>query len=137
MTYSEKLRDPRWQKKRLQILNRDKFKCVYCGDKETELQIHHLKYSGEPWEADNKLLITLCKECHLGIEFVNIPYVKKIIKLRYVGSAGEDIVCLLIKHTLHERQIVDVINLTHNKPKFMISVDCSGMLIKSLIKLCK
>jgi hypothetical protein len=68
MTYSEKLRDPRWQKKRLEILNRDCFECVLCGDKETELHIHHKKYNGDPWEAKDEDLQVLCKHCHLLIE---------------------------------------------------------------------
>lgn len=63
-TYADKLRDPRWQKLRLEILNRDKWKCQHCDDKETELQVHHIYYSGDPWEADPTSLITLCKHCH-------------------------------------------------------------------------
>jgi hypothetical protein len=68
MTYSEKLRDPRWQKKRLQIFSRDGFKCISCNDPDTELQVHHLKYQGEPWEAPDEFLITLCRHCHSIIE---------------------------------------------------------------------
>jgi len=30
--YSKKLKDPRWQKKRLKIFKSDKFKCKICGD---------------------------------------------------------------------------------------------------------
>ena len=45
MKYIDKLKNPKWQKKRLEILNRDEFKCCYCNDTETELQIHHLKYT--------------------------------------------------------------------------------------------
>lgn len=85
MTYSEKLKDPRWQKKRLQILKRDRFKCRYCGDKQTELQIHHLKYSGEPWEADNENLITTCKHCHNLLTFLDF----KILKVKK-DKAGID-----------------------------------------------
>jgi 5-methylcytosine-specific restriction endonuclease McrA len=40
-TYSEKLTHPKWQRKRLEILNRDGFKCVLCGNEEMQLQIHH------------------------------------------------------------------------------------------------
>ncbi len=69
MTYSEKLRDPRWQKKRLEILNRDGFACRLCGDKETELHIHHKKYHGDPWEAKDENLETLCKDCHRFLEY--------------------------------------------------------------------
>lgn len=68
MTYSEKLRDPRWQKKRLEILNRDGFTCCLCGDKETELHIHHKKYHKDPWQAKDEHLETLCKYCHLLVE---------------------------------------------------------------------
>lgn len=65
-TYFEKLKDPRWQKKRLEIFNRDEFRCITCGDKESTLNVHHLKYEKgfEPWDYDNKCLITLCESCH-------------------------------------------------------------------------
>ena len=67
-TYSEKLKDPRWQKKRLKILNRDNFTCRHCGDKEKTLHVHHKMYfSVEPWEYEDFLLITLCKDCHDNI----------------------------------------------------------------------
>lgn len=74
MTYSEKLKDPRWQKKRLKILERDEFACTMCGDDTTELHVHHKKYNGEPWEAIDSELITVCKSCHQGIEFINEDY---------------------------------------------------------------
>ena len=62
--YSELLRDPRWQKKRLEILQRDKWICQCCASTTSELQIHHLRYTSSPWEIDNKYLVTLCCECH-------------------------------------------------------------------------
>lgn len=64
MTYAEKLKDPRWQKRRLHIFNRDKFICVKCGDAKTELQVHHRKYFKEPWDAPDMALETVCNECH-------------------------------------------------------------------------
>lgn len=68
-SYSERLKHPKWQEKRLKILKRDKFCCRLCRDNETTLNIHHLEYSnGEPWEIDNKYLITLCEDCHHEIE---------------------------------------------------------------------
>lgn len=69
--YSELLKHPKWQKKRLEILNRDKFKCVLCKDEESQLQIHHLEYIGSnPWDTPNAKLKTLCCHCHEGIEFL-------------------------------------------------------------------
>lgn len=66
MTYAEKLRSPRWQKKRLHILERDGFKCKRCNDENEEFQIHHLKYlkGREPWDYEDRYLETLCKTCH-------------------------------------------------------------------------
>lgn len=67
-TYAEKLKDPRWQRKRLEILNRDKWACRFCQDDKTELHIHHVKYTGEPWEGKDEDKITTCKYCHLILE---------------------------------------------------------------------
>lgn len=66
MTYPEKLRDPRWQKKRLEIFQRDNWRCTKCGATERSLQIHHLFYLSdmEPWEYDQTSLVTLCDNCH-------------------------------------------------------------------------
>lgn len=68
MNYSEKLKDPRWQKKRLEILNAANWKCeeVDCGRSDLPLEVHHCQYiSGiEPWQYDRDLLIALCKPCH-------------------------------------------------------------------------
>lgn len=64
MDYSEKLKDPRWQKKRLKILERDEWMCSRCGDDKKTLHVHHLEYNGEPWETKDKNLETLCEDCH-------------------------------------------------------------------------
>jgi 5-methylcytosine-specific restriction endonuclease McrA len=34
-TYGDKLKDPRWQKRRLEIFKRDEWTCQQCGDTET------------------------------------------------------------------------------------------------------
>jgi hypothetical protein len=64
MNYKDQLKNPKWQKKRLEIFQRDNFTCQLCGDTETELQVHHLKYSGDVWNEPNENLITYCKHCH-------------------------------------------------------------------------
>ena len=66
MTYAEKLKDPRWQKKRLQILERDKWTCRACGEKEKTLHVHHIFYlqGADPWDIPDGLLITFCCDCH-------------------------------------------------------------------------
>jgi 5-methylcytosine-specific restriction endonuclease McrA len=42
--YSSMLRDPRWQRKRLKIMESDKWKCSKCGSTKSELNVHHLRY---------------------------------------------------------------------------------------------
>ena len=66
MTYSEKLQDPRWQKKRLQIMSRDGFRCVKCLSETNTLTIHHFYYvSGRmPWEYPGGSMATMCRKCH-------------------------------------------------------------------------
>lgn len=65
MTYAEKLKDPRWQKKRLEILNRDGWSCQFCGNTKSTLHVHHKAYQGNnPWETDDDLLEVLCEDCH-------------------------------------------------------------------------
>lgn len=64
--YREKLKLPLWQKKRLEILQRDNWTCQECGDNKTTLTVHHIEYvdNFEPWDYPDNLLITLCEECH-------------------------------------------------------------------------
>ena len=77
-TYSEKLRDPKWQKKRLEVLQRDEFCCQLCLDTTTELQVHHLSYekNKEPWEYDNSNFETYCKHCHYITELLKLDKLK-------------------------------------------------------------
>ena len=66
-SYSEKLLDPRWQRKRLEILQRDGFKCVDCGDETKTLHVHHCYYDNAtdgPWDYPDHSLVTLCVDCH-------------------------------------------------------------------------
>lgn len=66
LNYKEKLLDPRWQKKRLEIMNRDQFKCVRCGNEKETLNVHHAVYinGAEPWAYNDIFLITVCNACH-------------------------------------------------------------------------
>lgn len=67
--YSDKLKDPRWQRKRLEIFQRDNFTCFSCGATDLTLHVHHFKYdkSGLPWEGDDEDKKTVCEPCHKRI----------------------------------------------------------------------
>lgn len=62
-------KDPRWQKKRLEIFERDKFTCLWCGDTASTLCVHHLYYvpGREIWNYPGRALWTLCEDCHKAI----------------------------------------------------------------------
>lgn len=66
MTYSEKLQDPRWQKRKSEIQAAARFRCEDCGRADSRLDVHHCAYMAgrEPWEYDNSLLMLLCRTCH-------------------------------------------------------------------------
>lgn len=86
MTYSEKLKDPRWQKKRLEVFQRDGFSCNHCGNTQRTLHVHHISYSKEPWDTHLDMLTTLCDSCHLAEED-NLKSENAVIfnKLRSIG----------------------------------------------------
>jgi len=69
-SYNDKLKDPRWQKRRAEIYQRDGWRCKLCGDNGDTLHVHHKRYiSGyNPWDYDDEDLITLCEMCHGLIE---------------------------------------------------------------------
>lgn len=75
-TYKRRLADPRWQKRRLEVLNRDNFTCVLCGAKSIELQIHHEVYNGEPWDVPIEKLHTCCADCHKAITLIEKNHFK-------------------------------------------------------------
>lgn len=70
-SYYELLKDPRWQKKRLEIMERDGFACRECYADDLALNVHHLCYrkgADGPWDYDDEILVTLCEQCHRAYE---------------------------------------------------------------------
>lgn len=77
-TYAALLQDPRWQKLRLEIFQRDGWRCtgeirvegtaMRCRnglDDGVSLHVHHLKYTADfPWLEPPVNLVTFCESCH-------------------------------------------------------------------------
>lgn len=91
--YSEVLKDPRWQKKRLEILDRDGFTCKKCGNTRHTLSVHHREYLGGryPWDYPGELLITLCQKCHEKEEADSIDAKDMLYSFHYMGMFNDEI----------------------------------------------
>ena len=64
--YVDLLKDPRWQKKRLEIMERDRWACVSCQSTNKTLTVHHglYRWGVAPWDLPSDTMWTLCEECH-------------------------------------------------------------------------
>jgi len=61
--YRSYLQSDEWRRKRYVVLKRDNWRCVYCGNRAT--QVHHKRYAKrnigkEPIEW----LVSVCGDCH-------------------------------------------------------------------------
>lgn len=68
--YQALLQTKEWENKRIKILDRDHYRCTYCGNR-FHLHVHHKYYSAypngvlvDPWNYPDDALITLCSYCH-------------------------------------------------------------------------
>ncbi len=66
LSWAEQCRDPRWQKKRLEVLQERDFVCEACEATDKTLNVHHRHYTygRAPWEYENKEFAVLCEDCH-------------------------------------------------------------------------
>lgn len=83
--YLEKLKDPRWQRKKNSILDRDNYTCMKCGDTTTTLHVHHIYYkpNHDPWQYSEDELETLCEVCHEKVTKENKEFGDELKKLSY------------------------------------------------------
>ena len=56
------LKSDAWQRKRHVVFKRDNWRCVYCGDRAT--QVHHLKYARNIGTEPIDWLVSVCHTCH-------------------------------------------------------------------------
>ena len=136
-TYSDKLKSPKWQKKRLKIMDRDNFTCQKCGDTETQLHVHHKKYidGKEPWDYEDSLLITLCDNCHFIIEscIKALPDKFDISKIDIYKAINDGFKIEIINYN-HKGIIMVMTDLNGYEMKFYFNKEQTDNLIKYLQK---
>lgn len=92
--YLAKLRDPRWQKMRLAVFERDNWSCQKCFDSKATLHVHHRYYQSgsEPWEYRPDALVTLCQQCHEDeTELLRDTEADLILILKQCGAMQEQL----------------------------------------------
>lgn len=122
MSYQKKLQNPLWQKKRLEILQRDNFQCIQCGCDDKELHVHHrwYQFGKEIWDYPDSCFETLCFECHEYIEMCiksATSDLQTMIRKTVLNQDDYDCICRLLIHLSDEgfksynpRKIVDAID---------------------------
>ena len=98
-SYQKKLTHPQWQKKRLEVLQRDNFTCRSCGSTEKELHVHHIYYLPNklPESYPLSAYISLCFECH-QMEEDNLKLLSDTLlnRFRRMGASAKDIESFMI-----------------------------------------
>ena len=88
--WSAAFRDSRWQQKRLQVMERDKWSCVSCFDcgEGVTLNVHHAYYEAgkAPWEYPDSCLHTLCENCHKKIHELTKLFMTRIMRENAVSA---------------------------------------------------
>ena len=104
-THATQLTDPRWQKKRLEILQRDNWKCQVCKNEKEQLEVHHIFYlpDWQLWEYSNDWLVTLCHKHHDQQKHHSKMFTNLFIILKTKGFLAQDLLALSIKIDIDEK----------------------------------
>lgn len=97
MDYKEQIKSPRWQKRRLEILQRDDFTCQICGCQDKTLHVHHTTYEKDKmiWEYPDEMLITLCEDCHEYEHALDDSIKDELWSIKKRGVTNHEIFALL------------------------------------------
>lgn len=121
MTYSQKLKDPRWQKRRLEVLSFYGFQCFFCKDLKSELHVHHKQYlrGRSPWDYSDDELVVLCVVCHEKIEGL-LKRVSRMAGDDLSGMEALSVVCRCLEKGLCEEisMIATALDNAHQAGEF-------------------
>lgn len=137
MKYHEQIKHPLWQRKRLEVLELNGFKCQDCGAKEEELHVHHpfYKRGAMIWDYETNDLRCLCHKCHKEIHVIDeqiktrlsdYTYEEKLRVLGYIegasGFADKNMV-------VSEEYCIGLVDALHRHPQHLAKIYCKGLTI--------
>ena len=106
MDYKEQIKSPKWQRRRLEILQRDDFTCQICGSQDKTLHVHHTTYEKGKmiWDYPDEMLLTLCEECHEYEHALNDSIDDILWSIKKRGVTNHEIYALLevMDYKLHK-----------------------------------
>ena len=87
MKYHDQLKHPEWQKKRLEVMDYCGFECQLCGDKDTQLNVHHPFYrrGAMIWQYAKEELQCLCEKCHKEAHAIDEKIKKELALTNQLG----------------------------------------------------
>lgn len=79
------LKNPKWQRMRLEIMDRDNWTCTKCYAKDKFLHVHHRLYidGRKPWEYCISDLETVCESCHFDIHRIQKLYSSAPLEVKF------------------------------------------------------
>ena len=107
-------RQPISPKQRFKILQRDDFKCVYCGasgQDNVKLEIDHIKPVAEGGGNDSINLVTSCRDCNIGKG-------KNLLEEAHVIYAQKNEIQKRYKHTFNQESIDSLLTKRENFLQF-------------------
>jgi len=112
LSYSDKLKDIRWQKKRLQLLEAANWKCtnLKCSTPELQLHVHHRLYrkNADPWDYEDWCYAVLCENCH-AVEQYLLDEAKEVLAMFPHLTAG--LSCIRGHGKEHELEKARIVNV--------------------------
>jgi hypothetical protein len=114
--YSRKLKDPRWQRRRLEIFQRDDWRCTNCWARDKTLHCHHIEYisGADPWDHSPEMLTTLCETCH-NLAHSDYSEVVEYLgeNMRAVGWGNFEVYALAISFLYYREVGIEPLRVAH------------------------
>ena len=110
MTYSQQLRDPRWLKRRQEIIERANNLCEQYGEQSDRFEIHHGYYLKDKmaWEYPDEVLYCLCPDCHYSIQ--------ELMEVAHYHVAKRNLRLYAVIHQIHQNVEVRGGELENSNP---------------------
>lgn len=124
-SYADQIKHPKWQKRRLEMLDEASFTCSACGATEKTLHVHHKRYvkGRQIWEYSDTELEVLCEDCH-GVAHDLKDRLARVLLGKFMGEPAEQftygLLCGFLQPFGEVKEEDWVFALQHHTPSFEV-----------------